>query len=87
VGLEGYIDARILTLALERIQGSLTREAVVDALERLGKFDIGLGEPLYLDRTEHQASHRVWPTILKAGQFVPIQWSDVTDLIKGEPQP
>jgi branched-chain amino acid transport system substrate-binding protein len=87
VGLEGYIDARILTLALRRIQGPITREAVVDALEGLGNFDIGLGEPLYLDRANHQASHRVWPTILRAGRFVPFHWSDLTDLIKGETQP
>ena len=87
VDLEGYIAARILTLALEKIQGPPTREAVVDALEGLGKFDIGLGEPLYLSRTEHQASHRVWPTLLKGGQFVPFQWSDITTLVKGEAPP
>ena len=73
--LEGYIAARILTLALERIQGSPTREAIVDALERLGEFDIGLGKPLYLSRSEHQASHRVWPTLLKGDRFAPCHWS------------
>ena len=52
--LEGYIAARILTLALQNIEGPPTREAVVDALEGLGNFDIGLGETLYLSRTEHQ---------------------------------
>jgi len=36
--LEGYIAVRILTLALEKIQGSPTREAVIDALEGLSKF-------------------------------------------------
>jgi branched-chain amino acid transport system substrate-binding protein len=87
VDLEGYIAARILTLALEEIQGPPTREAVVDALEGLGKFDIGLGEPLYLSRTEHQASHRVWPTLLKGGQLVPFKWSDITTLVKGEAPP
>jgi branched-chain amino acid transport system substrate-binding protein len=85
--LEGYIDARILTLALEKIHGSPTREAVVDALEGLGKFDIGLGEPLYLSRTEHQASHRVWPTILTGDRFVPFQWSDIAALLKREVLP
>jgi branched-chain amino acid transport system substrate-binding protein len=84
---EGYIDARILTLALETLQGSPTREAVVDALEGLGQFDIGLGEPLYLSRSEHQASRRVWPTILKGGRFVPFQWSDITALLKGGAPP
>jgi branched-chain amino acid transport system substrate-binding protein len=67
--LEGYIAARILTLG--KIQGLPTREAVVDALEGLGQFDLGLGEPLHLSRTEHQASHRVWPTLLREGRFVP----------------
>ena len=85
--LEGYIAARILTLALQNIEGPPTREAVVDALEGLGNFDIGLGETLYLSRTEHQASHRVWPTILKGGRFEPFQWSDITALLKGEGPP
>jgi len=85
--LEGYIAARVLTLALEKIKGPPKREAVVSALEGLGQFDIGLGEPLYLSQTEHQASHRVWPTQLKGGCFVPFQWSDLTALSKGEAPP
>jgi branched-chain amino acid transport system substrate-binding protein len=84
---EGYIAARILTLALEKIQGSPTCEAIVDALEGLGQFEIGLGEPLHLSRTEHQASHRVWPTLLKGGRFVPFQWSGIAALLKREAPP
>jgi ABC-type branched-subunit amino acid transport system substrate-binding protein len=84
---EGYIAARILLLALEKIKGPPTREAVVDALEGLGQFDIDLGEQLFLSRTEHQASHRVWPTILKEGRFVPFQWTDITALFKVETRP
>jgi branched-chain amino acid transport system substrate-binding protein len=84
VDFEGYIAARILTLALERIQGSITREGVVDALEGLGKFDLGLGETLCLSRTEHQASHQVWPTLLKEGRFVPFQWSEIRALAESE---
>lgn len=80
--LEGYIAARILSLALSHIHGAPTRETVVDALEGLGQFDLGLGAPLHLSRTEHQASHRVWPTQLKDGGFVPFQWSDLKTLSK-----
>jgi branched-chain amino acid transport system substrate-binding protein len=84
---EGYIAARILTLGLEKIQGPPTREAIVDALESLGRFDIGLGEPMHLSPTDHQASHRVWPTVLKEGRFLPFQWSDIKALVQGqEPQ-
>jgi ABC-type branched-subunit amino acid transport system substrate-binding protein len=85
--LEGYIAARILTLALQNIEGPPTREAVIDALEGLGNFDIGLGETLYLSRTEHQASHRVWPTILRGDRFEPFQWSEIAALSKGEAPP
>jgi ABC-type branched-subunit amino acid transport system substrate-binding protein len=80
--LEGYIAARILTLALKKIPGAPTREGIIDALEGLGDFDIGLGEPLHLSRTEHQASHRVWPTLLTGGRFTPFQWADVPTLVK-----
>jgi branched-chain amino acid transport system substrate-binding protein len=84
---EGYIAARILTLGLEKIQGAPTREAIVDALENLGRFDIGLGEPMHLSPTDHQASHRVWPTVLKEGRFLPFQWSDIKALAqRQEPQ-
>jgi branched-chain amino acid transport system substrate-binding protein len=86
-GLEGYIAARILELALDKIEGQLTREAIVDALEKLGQFDIGLGEPLNLSPNEHQASHRIWSTILKDGGFVPFQWDDIGRLLKNEAQP
>jgi branched-chain amino acid transport system substrate-binding protein len=81
---EGYIAARILTLGLEKIQGQPTREAIVDALENLGRFDIGLGEPMLLSPTDHQASHRVWPTVLKEGRFLPFHWSDIKALVQGQ---
>ena len=59
-----------------------TRESIVDALEGLGKFDLGLGEPLDLGPEEHQACHRVWPTILKDGAFTPFQWKEIAGLVK-----
>ena len=78
---EGYIGARIFSLALDKIEGTPSREAIIDALEALGKFDIGLGEPLDLSPTEHQASHRVWPTILKDGALVPFKWTEIGNLL------
>ena len=81
--LEGYVAARILIRALRSIQGPpgppgpLTRETVVDALEGLGGFDIGLGVALRLAPDEHQASHTVWPTILRAGRIQPLDWAEL----------
>jgi ABC-type branched-subunit amino acid transport system substrate-binding protein len=73
--LEGYVAARILIRALRSIQGPVTREAVIDALEGLGSFEIGLGVPLRLGPDEHQASHTVWPTILRGGRIQPLDWA------------
>lgn len=72
--LEGYIAARILCRALKTIKGTVTQEAIVSALEGLGEFDIGLGEELRFGPEEHQACHRVWPTIIRHGEIVPFEW-------------
>jgi ABC-type branched-subunit amino acid transport system substrate-binding protein len=75
--LEGYVAARILVRALGGIEGPITREGVVEALEGLGDFDIGLGVPLRLGADEHQASHTVWPTILRGGRIQPLDWAEL----------
>lgn len=80
VSLEGYLAARLLVRALEKIPGPPTRESLVQALEQLGRFDLGLDEPLALSPTEHQASHRVWLTALQEGEFVSLPWTNVTAL-------
>jgi hypothetical protein len=84
--LEGYIAARLLVRALEHIPGPPTRESLVQALEQLGTFDLGLNEPLQLSPAEHQACHRVWLTSLSDGVIVPFPWTNVTALVHGLPQ-
>ncbi len=74
--LEGYIATRILLRALAAVSGPITREALVNAMDGLGRFDLGLGEPLHLAPDEHQACHRVWPTIIRHGKVVPFQWQN-----------
>jgi ABC-type branched-subunit amino acid transport system substrate-binding protein len=81
--LEGYIAARILWRGLEPIEGPLTKEGVVNGLEGLGEFDIGLGQRLHLGPNEHQACHRVWPTILRGGEAVPFQWEELGNRLGG----
>lgn len=76
--LEGYIVATILHHALQKSTSPVSRESIVAALEGLDEFDIGLEEWLLLNRTEHQASHRVWPTIIKNGKVVPFDWKELT---------
>jgi ABC-type branched-subunit amino acid transport system substrate-binding protein len=77
VSLEGYLAAKIFSEGLQNAGKSLTREGHIDALEGLGSFEIGIGEPVSLTKTNHQASHKLWPTTLRNGKFVPLQWSEL----------
>lgn len=77
ISLEGYAATRILVRAISSIEGVPDRESVARALDSLGSFDIGLGEPLKLAPEEHQACHRVWPTVIRARKIVPFDWSSL----------
>ncbi|MBL4907067.1 MAG: ABC transporter substrate-binding protein, partial [Sneathiella sp.] len=83
-GLEGYISSEILIRALRSIEGLPTRENVIDALEGMGEFDVGVGPLLYFDKTHHQASHSVWPTVLQRGRFVPFNWDEISGFLSNE---
>ena len=76
--LEGYIATRILCRALESTSGEIDRESIINALEALGTFDIGLGVPLELGPEKHQACQEVWPTIIRGDRIVPLAWSQLT---------
>ena len=67
VSLEGYLAGNILVEALKRNGPLLDTERLVDSLENLRDFDMGLGTPVTFGRTEHQALHKVWGTELDAG--------------------
>ncbi|MCA9259248.1 MAG: ABC transporter substrate-binding protein [Planctomycetales bacterium] len=73
--LEGYINARILIRALQGCAGEVTRESIVESMESLGAFDEGLGAPLLLNASEHQACHTVWPTVIRQGEVLPFEWT------------
>jgi branched-chain amino acid transport system substrate-binding protein len=73
VSLEGYLAGSVLVEALRRNGPQLDTEPLVDTLENLRDFDLGLGTPVTFGRTEHQALHKVWGTELNAtGHYQPI---------------
>jgi ABC-type branched-subunit amino acid transport system substrate-binding protein len=72
--LEGYIAASILIQALKRVGPQFDTEKLVDTLENIQNFDLGLGSQLGYGRAEHQASHKIWGTALdETGTFQPIE--------------
>ena len=75
VSLEGFLAARAFVEGLRRAGGAPTPDGFIDALEAAGPMDLGMGEPLEVNKARHQLSNRVWPTIIEGGKFHPLeQW-------------
>ncbi len=66
VSFEGYLVGRLLTEGLKRAGRDLEPEKLVDAFESMRDVDLGTGTKVSLGPSEHQASHRVWGTVLDA---------------------
>jgi ABC-type branched-subunit amino acid transport system substrate-binding protein len=74
VSLEGYVMANVLIEALKRTGPQLDTERLVEGLESLRDFDMGLGTPVNFGRVEHQGLHKVWGTQLDAtGHYQPLE--------------
>jgi branched-chain amino acid transport system substrate-binding protein len=70
VSLEGYLAAHVLVDALRRAGRDVTTEKLINSLEETRGLDLGVGAPMSFGMSEHQASHKVWGTILDAqGNF------------------
>ena len=70
VSLEGYLAANLMIEGLKRAGADFTTESLVDALEQLRGVDLGVGATMAFGMSEHQASHKVWGTVLDAnGNF------------------
>ena len=64
VSMEGYLVARLMVEGLRRHGRDLTVESLVNTLESLDGVDLGTGELLGFSAADHQASHRVFGSML-----------------------
>ena len=64
MSLEGYVAGSLLLEGLKRAGRQLDTEKLVEVLETVRDFDMGLGAPISFGPTEHQGSHKVWGTQL-----------------------
>ncbi len=79
VSLEGFIAARAFVEVLRRAGPDADRERFIDVLESGAEFDLGLGAPRTLSKSDHQFSERVWPTYIRKGKFVPFEsWAELS---------
>jgi ABC-type branched-subunit amino acid transport system substrate-binding protein len=67
VSLEGYIVGSLFVEGLRHAGANLTTDRVIEALEGIHDLDLGIGTKLSFGLSEHQASHKVWGTILNEG--------------------
>lgn len=72
---EGFLAARAFVTALAACPKDADPESFIGVLESGKEFDLGLGTIHRLSTTEHQFSHRVWPTIIRDSKFEALQWS------------
>jgi len=73
VGLEGYINARVLVEGLRRAGPDLDRESFIRAIESIRDYDLGIANPLSFSLFDHQGLERVYFTRIEGGKFVLIE--------------
>jgi ABC-type branched-subunit amino acid transport system substrate-binding protein len=76
IGLEGYVNARVVVEALRRAGSQPTRGGFRQALESLKGLDLGIGASLTFGPERHQGLDSVYFTRVEGGRWVPItDWS------------
>ena len=73
VGLEGYLNARILCEGLHRAGRKLTREQFLQAIASIDDYDPGILNPVSFGTREYQGLNHVYLTVIKDGDLVLIK--------------
>ncbi len=69
VGLEGYMNARVLVEGLKRAGRDITRENFIAAIESINDFDLGILNKLTFGKNDYQGLDRVYFTKIKNGEL------------------
>jgi len=64
ISLEGFVVGQLFAEGLRRVGHDIDTELLVDSLEQMRDFDPGIGGNLSFGMSQHQASHKVWGTVL-----------------------
>jgi branched-chain amino acid transport system substrate-binding protein len=73
VSLEGYMVGRLVIAALDKVQGEITRKALLDAITNTGTFDLG-GVKLEYSASSNRGSSQVFLTVLQSdGTFKAVE--------------
>jgi ABC-type branched-subunit amino acid transport system substrate-binding protein len=72
VGLEGFLNAKVLVEVLRRMGDDLDRKRLKDVVESIHQLDVGLPDPISFGSGRHQGSDAVYFTTVVDGRFVQI---------------
>lgn len=72
VGLEGFLNAKVMVRALQATGPNLTQGRFRNALEQTTNFDLGLGEFLSFAPGQHQGLRKVYLTSVDAGRWTTV---------------
>jgi ABC-type branched-subunit amino acid transport system substrate-binding protein len=66
LSLQAWVSAQVLIEGLKRAGRNVSTDTLVEALESIRGWDFGIGVPINFGPSEHQASHKVWGTVIDA---------------------
>ncbi len=64
MSLEGYVVGRLMVLALDKIPGEITRQALLDTIAKTGSFDMG-GMQLVYGPDNNRGSSQVFLVVIQ----------------------
>ncbi|MCK5313198.1 MAG: ABC transporter substrate-binding protein [Desulfobacteraceae bacterium] len=73
VGLEGYINARVLVEGLKRAGYNITREKFIEAIESINDYSLGILNRLSFGKNDYQGLDRVYFTKIQDGELILIK--------------
>ena len=73
VGLEGFLNAKLLVEILRRIGPAMDKARIRPAAESIRDYDLGIQAPASLSPTTHKALNQVYYTTFEKGHFVPVR--------------
>ncbi|HML54670.1 MAG TPA: ABC transporter substrate-binding protein [Solidesulfovibrio magneticus] len=83
VGLEGFINARVLVEGLRRCGRELTRERFLDAIESIQEFSVGIASPVSYGKDRRQGLDRVYFTRFDRGRFHMVtDWAGIKEALE-----
>lgn len=72
VSLEGYMVGKLFCMAAQKVNGDLTREKFIDAVQRTKTFDLGDVIPKF-SSSDHQGMDEVFLTVIEGGKIKPLR--------------